>query len=259
MKKNFVIICTALGTLGLMAIGFINQPQNEPVSETDMLVTKEKKAVEKDEPSTTSSNFAYDIGSQFLATISKEDLEKATSINDIIPKEADWSAYPIQKVQVRLVKYDLEVSKGSNDLILNEAQIALLKTAKYSDNLQLTADYAGTLETEDLNYFVTVVPEKEATYADGKDALLSYLKKNSAVIETYVKGDRPGAGKISFTIDTKGAIANVTLSRSSGNLYIDQHMVGLISKATGKWIPAENAKGEKIEQVMMFSYGSLGC
>lgn len=249
----------ALGALSLMAIGIIHQPNNEAVANTVASVSLEKIPFAKEDKSIIPDDFAYEIGSRFLATISKEDLEKATSVSDIIPKEADWSAYPIQTVQVRLVKYDLELSKVGNDLELTEAQIALLKSAKYSDNIQLLADHAGTLEKEDLNYFITVVPEKEAAYADGKEDLLSYLKKNSEVMVAHVRDKEFKGGKIMFTVNTQGAISNVRLTESSGFPLLNQRMIDLISNAPGKWIPAENAEGEKVEQILIFSFGRLGC
>lgn len=35
--------------------------------------------------------------------------------------------------------------------------------------------------------------------------------------------------------------------------------MGLITHAPGKWEAAENANGEKVDQDLVFSFGTIGC
>lgn len=261
MKKSIGVLSIVLGAIGLTAIGIINQPTEPAIEVSNIEPTKTL----ADNESTSPPDFAFDMGSRFFATISKEDLEKAKSVTEIIPKDADWSAYPIKNVRVKLITDNTEVSESGYDLTLNQQQLSLLKTANYSDNLRLLGSYGNVNafpfvdEQYDLNYMITVVPEKEAAYAEGKDKLLAYLKENSSVIVSSVQGQNLGAGKIAFTIDTQGNVANVRLIGTSNHLFVDQHMLNLIPKLSGKWIPAENARGEKVEQTLVFSFGSMGC
>jgi hypothetical protein len=36
-------------------------------------------------------------------------------------------------------------------------------------------------------------------------------------------------------------------------------MIELISNSPGKWKPAENSVGEKVNQKLVFSFGMMGC
>ena len=51
----------------------------------------------------------------------------------------------------------------------------------------------------------------------------------------------------------------VKLDGASGYLSINNRMIELINKAPGKWNPAENAKGEKVDQELAVSFGLRGC
>jgi hypothetical protein len=264
MKKGLVIISMVIGALSLMAIGFVRQQEDEKkigvkIETTVNQVDKTNRS--RVEQSIAFDNFALDVSTRFLAAISKEELDKAVSISEIIPQDANWNRYSIVKTHVRIYNDDLEtqVINYSLNLDLNEPQLALLKKVQYSDNLQFGAEHATSRETGSLNYMVSVVPEKQAEYVDGKDQLITYIKENSNTLIALWKNNQWLAGKINFTVDKQGTVSNINLTSTSGNPTIDQHMIGLISKTSNKWVPAENAKGEKVDQVLTFSFGSLGC
>ncbi len=47
---------------------------------------------------------------------------------------------------------------------------------------------------------------------------------------------------------------------TTGYPSIDERFITLIKKIPGKWIPAENSRGEKIEQELVFTFGPAnGC
>ncbi len=262
MKKSLVIICMTIGVLGLMAIGLVSKQENEiEISEkTDAIVNRiEETLVSRSEQPIAFNDFALDVGTRFIATISKEDLDKAVSISEIIPRDANWNQYFINKTHVRIENFDLETGVAGDGLILNEPQLALIKSTKYSDNLQFGAEHATSWKSGSLNYMVSIVPEKQAEYIDGHDQLISYLRDNSSTIIKLWQNNQWRDGKINFTVDQLGSISSVNLISTSGNLTVDQQMVRLISETTNKWLPAENSKGEKVEQVLTFSFGSIGC
>ncbi|WP_425392122.1 energy transducer TonB [Ekhidna sp.] len=265
MKKSIVISSMILGTLGLMAIGIISKPNYDAKDEIESSTIEETEEVARKIRSSTPPNFSYDIGSRYWATISKEDLSTASSINDIIPKEANWAPYPIQKLDVKLIANGTELIKTSNNLTLTEEQIDLLKTAQYSDDIQLIASYGesmplpSAINQQQLNYFITVVPEKEAAYTGGKEELINYLKEESALIITTIEGDQIGAGKLMFTINSDGNLTDVKLTETSGYPFIDKHMIDLFDSIPGDWTPAENGDGKKVAQTLMFSFGMIGC
>ena len=39
----------------------------------------------------------------------------------------------------------------------------------------------------------------------------------------------------------------------------DKKMIELITNLPGKWAPAENQKGEKVDQELVISFGLMGC
>jgi hypothetical protein len=258
MKKSFVITCLAIVALSLMAIGYTKEPSKEKEkNKLDNSLTIEDKEAEKQ--LVDAKIFAIEVGSRYLATVSKEKLNQATSIIDILPKDAKWEGYSIHKTHVSLIDGDLVTKAIGNSLILNDQQLALLEMADYTNNIRFIAEHPGIAVKYGSNYFLTVVPEKEVEYANGKDDLLSYLRMNSAAIIAQVADKEVGAGKIAFTIDVLGNISNVNLTDTSGHLFIDLHMVNLLTTIPGKWIPAKNAQGERVAQRLVFSFGIMGC
>jgi TonB family protein len=248
MKKNILIFCTALAILGLTAFEIIERSDSEKVSIG-------KSAIE----------LFYNIDSKFGTTITKEKLYKATSVVDILPTETDWPSYPIQSVHVNVFHGSTETSEMGKHLALNTAQQQLLRTLDYSDSFSFKAPCkgkhkdTGDLETYDLFYRITVTPEKETQYSDGKDALIAYLKENSTAQTANIKQDQIERGALNFTISKTGTLTNVKLASSSGYPSLDEVMMELINTLPGTWEPAENAKGDKVDQELVFSFGRGGC
>ena len=109
------------------------------------------------------------------------------------------------------------------------------------------------------NPYLVIVPEKQAEYEGGKDGLMEYLKENSKEARASIQMDKLQPFKLIFTVTKKGTIENVKLDGTSGYLAIDNTMIELITKAPGKWKPAENSKGEKEDQELVVSFGLTGC
>ena len=270
MKKSILIFCTVLVAFSLTAFVFQNWSNN---TETNPLETKSDNTVVFDHnfvdilTEKPAFEFVYKVDSRFLATITKEKLNEAKSIIDIYPKKATQWVESYKAVYVSLLNDDMGLEKselGEGD-VLNAAQIKLLESTDYSDNIHLKADskkknpVAGDLEYYNLVYFMTIIPEKEAEYQSGQDALIEYLKENSQHQTGIVERDQLKPGTISFIVTKKGSIANVKLDSSSGYPSIDETMVGLITNMPGKWNPATNSKGEKVEQELVFFFGLEGC
>ncbi len=265
MKKSILIVCAVLTTFSLMAFGFLNwnKPMDHPregvcnkeTSPTIFLMSH----------SVTRPDFLYDIDFRFQTRITKEDLQKATSIIDILPKKATHELISYNEVKVALLRGDSEILATGDTELLNAAQLELLKTADYSTNFYIKADCAkkhrepGYLESYDLVYYMTVTPEKEAEYKDGYQAMLDYLKDNSSKEITIAEEGGLKSGKLFFTITQNGKISNVNLESTSGYKSIDQKMLNLIETLPGDWQPATNSKGEKVDQTLVFSFGIMGC
>ena len=207
----------------------------------------------------------YNIDSRYIATITKEDLYKAKSIIDILPEKATKSITSFQAVKVSILDNDQETSEIGVDDVLTTAQIKLLQSTDYSTNIYIKADcrsknaFMGGFDKKHLTYFITIIPEKEAEFKGGHDALIDYLKESSKEETAIIKQDHLRPGKVSFTITKKGTPANVKLTSTSGYPSVDEALVELIMTMPGKWDPATNSKGEKVDQELIFFFGLQGC
>jgi hypothetical protein len=64
----------------------------------------------------------------------------------------------------------------------------------------------GKLEERFFGPHITVVIEKQATYIDGKDALITYLKDNSKEDVNIIENNKLGSIKLSFIITKEGKV-----------------------------------------------------
>ena len=266
MKKSILIIGTVLLTFSLTAFGYINWVDKEMDSECSTSVETElsENNAEISSEDAKGTDVLYKIDNRFLATITKEKLSTANAVSEIIPKTADWSTYPVQVLKVTVRHNGTETSEIGDGLVLNEAQIKLLRSAKYNDNFSLNASCKGKhkyvyQESYDLHYVISVTPEKEAEYSQGKEELISYLMENSKAQALTVVKDLVQPGRILFTVTAEGTIGNVVLNSSSGFAFLDLRLVELLNNLPEKWEPATNDKGEYVEQDLVFFFGSMGC
>jgi len=194
-------------------------------------------------------------------------LHNATSILDFLPKSQTDPVENYQSVQVIILDdyHQTELRATGKDALLTVAQLELLKEVDYSANILIRADFQQknkvTRQLEN-NYFtphITIVPEKEANYIFGKAALINYLTVNSKEQISLVKPGQLKGGKLYFTVTKDGNIANVRLTSTSGYPTIDEKMLQLMTTVPGMWLAAENAKGEKVAQTLVFSFGTIGC
>lgn len=117
----------------------------------------------------------------------------------------------------------------------------------------------GELEASQSTPHLSLVPHQQANYLFGEDALKYYLKENSKEARVGVDPKKLKPAKLFFTVTKNGTIENIRLDRSSNYPRVDKKMIELISKARGKWMPAENSKGEIVNQELLVSFGLMGC
>lgn len=245
MKKILIILCTVLTGIGLAAF------------------SNKKNATEK-------INLVYKIDSRFEATITKEKLNQATTVQDIVPEEADWAQVAFENMTVSVLQGNNEKRELGKNGILTAAQASLLKSADYSTNFYLKGN--GTRKpswqfdviepdshVRNYTYYLTVVPEKEAHYKGGNDAHIAYLKANSLASTAFIQEDQLRACRINFTVTKQGTVEQVFLESTSGFAQVDKALVELLENMPNKWEAAENAKGEKVDQQLVFFFGIYGC
>ena len=269
MKKSILIFCTILTAFSIMAFGYMDWSNtgihHEKKSCNTAFALENDPVINSNKPADI--NFFYDVDSRYMRTITKKDLHKVRSMAAFLPKEQIESIVSFHSVSVIFLgdNYESIISATGDSFLFNAEQIKLLQSADYSTNILIRAEYqqkngeTGELEESYTTPHLTVVPEKEAAYVSGKDALIEYLKENSKEKTAIVKQDKLQPGKVSFMVTKNGTISNVKLLASSGYPSIDEKMFELITKAPEKWESAENSKGEKVDQTLVFSFGIIGC
>ncbi len=268
MKKRILLLSIFLVVLLMAAFAFKNEvvsttePQ-EIASAADLTSTEKSTeiATEKKDPV-----IQFDMGTRFQG-IKKSDLDKATSFEDFIGiKHANRiiSYKSLSVIELDDDKQtDRKITTNSGDL--TEAQRNHLQAAGLSSNILIWAEYTekwedtGVVEESYWTPHLTVVPEKEATYNQGEKAFLTYLEENIPEFTDFVRREQLQPGRIYLTIGKEGTLTNVDLQASSGIPQMDEKLVKLIFEAPGKWTPAENADGEKVEQLLVVFFGTMGC
>ena len=199
--------------------------------------------------------------------IKKTDLDKAKSFRDFIAEEHANRIVQYYSLSVIVLDGDKKTSQRENGTggDLTEAQIKLLKSFDYGTNVLIQAEYreksfeTGELENSIWTPYFSVVPEKQAVHKDGKVALINYLDENSVEERASIDTDQLKPATIIFTVTKNGTIENANISRTSGYPSVDEKLKELISNTSGTWEPAENSKGEKVDQVLTIAFGVLGC
>lgn len=265
MQKSILISCTAFFVLCFTACGYTqsNTIMNpEETASTNILVFERNLTAGVDE--LINLDLIYKVESRFMTRITKEKLHNAKSIIDILPKKATQFMETYENVRVSILGNDGEITEIGVSEILNEAQLKLLQSADYSTNFHINADCKqktefGKLYDYDLVYYMTVVPEKEAEFTGGQDALIQYLKTNTQETTTVITKDKLQPGKVNFTVTKDGKITNVKLDSTSGFPSVDEKLIETIENMPKKWTPATNAKGENVDQELVFFFGLEGC
>ncbi|MTI31656.1 energy transducer TonB [Xanthovirga aplysinae] len=268
MKKRTLILCTVLTTISLSALGFMNWntiekkileiPDNKTVDSNNDYVTTTNEKV--------NTNLFFDLHSRYIHTITKEKLDKAKSIGDIIPNHLAKKIEAFQTFKVSILDSNKEISEVGENNLLNASQIKLLQSANYSTNISISASYRAkdtvspALKEDYLVCYMTIIPEEEAEYIFGNDVLVEYLKENSKEKTLMIDRDKLRPGKISFTVTGKGTISNVRLMSTSGYPSMDKELIKLITYIPKwNWKSAINSKGEKVDQELVLFFGMEGC
>jgi len=265
MKKNVVILMALAVGIALTAYGYETWNDN---NEKDAPSCKRvhKHSLRPSASIKKSFEFAYTVEARFMNTVTKEMIDKASSLTDIVPTDGVSNVVSFHNINLSTFHEDRinEIqAKNDNELFTN-SQIAILRSMDYSSSFYMTGsvikkDKEGYLKYDTLIYYMSVVPEKPATYTEGHDALIDYLKEGSQKEVAKAEVDKLQPGKISFVVSKNGTVKDAKITFSSGYRSIDKKMLELIENIPSNWEPASNAKGEKVEQELTFFFGLIGC
>tara|TARA_R110002111_G_C6006023_1_gene373933 strand:- start:8741 stop:9553 length:813 start_codon:yes stop_codon:yes gene_type:complete len=265
MKKRIIILGTTLAIVSVLCFGFTKWKSNA-VTDSNLSNNKDL-ALENKEihgPNLKAiPDLYYGVDTRFAA-VKKSDVQNATSIYAFLNASEKDQIQHIKSVNLVVIKNN-QLSElqafGTTDL-LTDGQMKLLGSMDYFNHFTIRTEFrgknmeTGIIEDKFFGPHITVVPETQATYADGKEALLQYLKENSLTDMNVIKDDKINAIKISFIISKQGDVTEVKHdAMSTGYTSIDEKFMELIKNIPGKWTPATNDKGEKMEQEFVFTFG----
>ncbi len=258
MKKSINYIIATVVIIGLLAFGVFNDNKNK-VDLMDTVSNESFSIIDESE-----SNIFLDYGPRYYS-LTKSKMESMTSFDDIIGQEHAGRIVEYKTISVSLLddneKTVTRIEGSGGDF--NQAQLDFLHNADYSTNILVWAHYIEkkpeTLSIEDSSWtpYITVIPETQAEYADGKDAMIDFLKSdpNGAMGNE----DGLGRGRLIFTVGLDGSISEFKLSTSCGIPEIDDNLLKRFESLPGKWEPARNAEDKAVEQTLVLSYGMNGC
>jgi hypothetical protein len=265
MKKRILVLSFIIVAVSIVVAKTYNSKETVMLTQ---VVAVEKTEENKKIKNKVFTDFIYEIGPRFTP-ITKSDLRALSTFNDYIGEEHASRIISFHSLQVMLMignePSDQRIIGTSNEFT-NE-QLNFLYRLDYSTNLMMWADYkeknAETGQIEDAHWtpYLTIVPEKQATYPHGIQALKDFLKENSQETRDIAKVEpnKLQPAKLFFTVTKHGAIENIRLDRTSNYPTVDKKMMELIQMTPGQWQPAENELGEKVDQELVVSFGLIGC
>ena len=270
MKKTLLALGTLISGLSILLLGFTGKTKNESNTQITGLnqnLFLENQTIYGPQVKVV-PDLNYDIDTRFTG-IKKIEIDKASTLYDFLDDEEEQQIAELNSVNIIIIKDNRQseiYEYGTTDE-LTEAQLQLLKATDYFSHFTVRAEFkekntdTGKLEARFFGPHITVVPNNEAFYVPGKEALIRYLKNNSMNDMYAIDFNNLGAIKISFIITKEGAVSDVKHDAMSTNhKFLDEKFMTLIKNIPGRWTPAENTKGEKIDQELVFTFGPAnGC
>lgn len=209
--------------------------------------------------------YYYDIGTRFRP-IKHSKLNEALNFYQLVLDDELPDLNHLKSLKLmRIVNeaWDIHQVRGES-IAFNEDQLAFLGQLEYSDNFVVRADYEsynqiGQLISDLYTPHFTVVPKQQARYIPGKEKLLAIIRQQNASYTANLRQEQIGSGKMYFTISPDGEVENIHLNSYKSIPAIDINLGNILRKLPGKWEAARNAKGEKVAQELVLSYGTPGC
>ena len=268
MKKKVLLSVLAVSILGLLAIGFL-MSSNTPGDGTDSAkaeIPTDESIITEGPTDNIFPEFHLNMKSRFNP-ITQEKLRSARSFSDFIHREHAERIVSYQNLSVILLENTdhTETKFSHNQGDFSQVQLDYLQTVDISTNLLIWADYTernfetNKIEKSTWTPYLTVVPEEQAHYSEGKDALLRYIRETARFDISLTDQNEIKPAQLFFTVYKDGTLGNFKILQESGYPVLDEKMIDIMSQTSGKWQPALNSKGENVDQELVVFYGKMGC
>ncbi|MCB0396618.1 MAG: energy transducer TonB [Flavobacteriales bacterium] len=197
----------------------------------------------------------YEIYGNAFQRAKMEKLANAATLSDIFPNfPASWIEEYINVELAVMIDGELTKVTGTNDT-LNPEQKSILKKLDPGTLIMMDADYrrtnavTGVLEPGHMHHRTFAVPETEASYPGGPEAMAKYFSDACTWPIAAQMDPSFKESVVQFTIDEKGNVTDVRLLWSSGNTLADGCLFETVSRMP-VWTPARNSKDKKMKQTI---------
>lgn len=206
-------------------------------------------------------SLGFSVRGTYQQGVAKQILTSVSTISDLnTGYPASWvSGYISVDVRVTPKDGQGQLASGKDDNLTKE-QIALLKQADYNSDINVLVKYQPKgSEVKEVDFTYTVIPEEEADYIGGQDALRAYVKEHAMVqIPEEIHKEFEFAA-IAFKIGKNGEILDPKIIHESDFPEVDKMLLQFIKKMPA-WKAAKNAMGENLIQDFVLNVGYMeGC
>lgn len=271
MKRIVFVVALGIAIVGITVfvfvirvdVGDIKRPVSENTTRTGMVASLPGKSLDLSKIYAPNTDISFRVRGKNERPVTKQKLNSAIVLNDIFDHYPDNWINLYESVEISTeINGKIEKASGSNK-VLSKEQKRILHSAEIANNIKVLVNYkvknyqTGHFEDKQLNYIMTVIPEKEAEYKGGYDKLIRYFREKSTSEIAAIKTGQLETAYIQFTVTEKGEISDIDLKKTSGSSQIDKLMFELIREMP-EWNPAENSNGEKVSQNFEFALAIPG-
>ncbi len=196
-----------------------------------------------------------------VISIKENKLDQICTLTDLHKKYPTSWVRKYISVEISVLKNGITTKARGNSDDLNLEQKELIRLADRNSDISVSIKYLpeNTLKNntvQELDFKVSIIPEKDAFYSDGAEKLNKFLQKN--IISNIKAGSFTGYDltALKFTITEQGRISDIQVSMPSKDAKIDEMLIAAISKMPS-WKPAVFSNGLKVKQDFVLTIGNM--
>ena len=260
--------------LGVLAIGLttftFNQVEekalnNAEQSLTSSLVIQEADLKSEATPYFRDMIFSFWVQGHYTHPANLGRLQNIHSLDELISAYPGHLLHQHQTIALSLSSTGEKLENSTETDRLSMEQLQLLKSAHLADEIFINVKFisknavTNVIEDGEMDFVVTVVPDKEAEFPGGNEELLKYLRNNCNIRLTRKEPFPMKDMLIEFNVNNKGNIEHVRFIQDSGIPEANKTIERVLGTMP-KWRAAEDQNGKKIFQKFQLRVSEMdGC
>ncbi len=194
-------------------------------------------------------------------SIQENKLDKINTLTDLDKRYPTSWVREYISVDITAYKNGIQTKASGISDVLNQEQKELIRLADRNSDITVSVMYIPNNSLKNntekqIDFKVTIMPDKNAIYNEGAEQLIQYLQQNSIV--NIEAGSFTGYDltAIKFTVTEQGHISDIQVAMPSKDAKTDEMLVTAISKMPN-WKPAEFSNGLKVKQNFVLTIGNM--